>query len=102
MCLCASVRDPGHLRSRITEPHAERRDGAGGVVQRPNKKRTRSKINVSKPSEDLLRKLRGLKAKAEDPGVTEAESLAYATKVAELLASTVWRRLNSLSKNRVA
>jgi hypothetical protein len=41
---------------------------------------------VSQPSEDLLRKLRALKAKADDPSVTEAESLAYAAKVAELLA----------------
>jgi hypothetical protein len=36
--------------------------------------------------EALLRKIRALKAKAEDKGTTEAESLAFAAKVAELLA----------------
>lgn len=34
----------------------------------------------------LLRKIRALKAKADDPSTTEAESLAFAAKVAELLA----------------
>jgi hypothetical protein len=35
---------------------------------------------------ELLRKIRALKAKADDPSVTEAESLAFAAKVAQLLA----------------
>ena len=40
-----------------------------------------------KRTEDLLRKIRLLRAKAEDPATTEAESLAFAAKVAEMLAS---------------
>jgi len=35
----------------------------------------------------LMRKLRALKAKADDKGVTEAEAATYAAKVAELLAA---------------
>lgn len=37
-------------------------------------------------NENLIRKIQALMAKASDPGVTEAESLAYSDKVRELLA----------------
>jgi hypothetical protein len=37
--------------------------------------------------QDMLRKIRALKAKADDPSTTEAESLAFAAKVAELLGN---------------
>jgi len=36
--------------------------------------------------DDLLRKIRALKAKAEDPSVSEAEAMLFTAKVAELLA----------------
>src|SRR5215475_1819621 len=39
-----------------------------------------------KKLDDLLRKIRGLKAKAEDDAVSEAEAASYAAKVQELLA----------------
>jgi hypothetical protein len=43
--------------------------------------------NLDSPKmQDLLRKICALKAKADDPSVTEAESLAFAAKVAQLLA----------------
>lgn len=41
---------------------------------------------MSSATENLIRKIRALMAKASDPGVTEAESLAYSEKVQELLA----------------
>jgi Protein of unknown function (DUF2786) len=40
----------------------------------------------SEKMKNLMRKIRALKAKAEDPSTTEAESLAFAAKVAEMLA----------------
>jgi Protein of unknown function (DUF2786) len=39
-----------------------------------------------KKTEELLRKIKLLKRKADDPGTTEAESLAFAAKVADMLA----------------
>jgi Protein of unknown function (DUF2786) len=39
-----------------------------------------------KKTQDLLRKIKALRAKADDASTTEAESLAFASKVAELLA----------------
>lgn len=43
--------------------------------------------NLDSPKmQDLMRKIRALKAKADDPSTTEAESLAFAAKVAQLLA----------------
>lgn len=42
-------------------------------------------MNTETTTEALLRKIRALRAKAEDPSVTEAEAAAYAAKVAELL-----------------
>lgn len=44
-------------------------------------------LDMNSPkTQDLLRKIRALKAKADDKSTTEAESLAFAAKVAQLLA----------------
>ena len=43
-------------------------------------------VHDEKKLQDLLRKIRALKAKAEDASTTEAESMAFTAKVAEMLA----------------